>query len=68
MKVVTGKRFCRLLEIHGWKRVRIRGSHHIFARSDSVVRISVPVHGGAALKRGLQKHLMKLEGIDESEL
>ena len=54
--------------MQGWKRMRVRGSHHIYARSGSVVRISVPVHGDASLKRGLQKHLMKLGGIDESEL
>ena len=68
MKAVSGKRICRLLEMRGWKQMRIRGSHHIYARSDSVVRISVPVHGDASLKRGLQRHLMKLRGIDESEL
>ena len=54
--------------MQGWKRMRIRGSHHIYARSDSLVRISVPVHGEASLKRGLQKHVMKLAGIDESDL
>ena len=48
--------------------MRIRGSHHIYARSGSVVRISVPVHGDATLKRGLQRHLMKLGGLDESKL
>ena len=48
--------------------MRIRGSHQIYARSGSAVRISVPVHGGASLKRGLQKHVMKLAGIDESDL
>ena len=48
--------------------MRIRGSHHIYARSGSVVRNSVPVHGEATLKRGLQRHLMKLAGIDELEL
>lgn len=68
MKSISGKRLCRLLERRGWKRMRVRGSHHVYARSGSVVRISVPVHGDAALKRGLQRHLMKLAGIDESEL
>ena len=68
MKSISGKRLCRLLEMQGWKRMRIRGSHHIYARSDSLVRISVPVHGEASLKRGLQKHVMKLAGIDESDL
>ena len=68
MKAVSGKRLCRLLEVHGWKLMRIRGSHHIYARSDSVIRISVPVYGDTSLKRGLQKHLMKIGGVDESEL
>ena len=68
MKAVSGKRFCRLLERKGWTRMRVRGSHHIYARSGSIVRISVPVHGNAPLKRGLQAHLMKLGGIDETDL
>ena len=48
--------------------MRTRGSHRIYAKAGSDIRISVPVHGGTALKRGLQRHLMKLAGIDESEL
>ena len=48
--------------------MRIRGSHHIYAKGGSIVRISVPVHGDASLKRGLQKHLMKLGAIDESDV
>ena len=31
-------------------------------------RISVPVHGDVSLKRGLQRHLMKLADIKDSEL
>ena len=30
MKAVSGKRLCRLLELHGWRLARIRGSHHIY--------------------------------------
>jgi len=48
--------------------MRTRGSHRIYARAGSDVRISVPVHGGASLKRGLQRHLMKLADIDDTEL
>ena len=48
--------------------MRIRGSHHIYAKSGSAVRISVPVHGNTPLKRGLQKHLMRFAEIGESEL
>ena len=48
--------------------MRISGSHRIYAKRASDVRISVPVHGAKSLRRGLQKHLMKLAQIDESEL
>lgn len=68
MKAVSGKELCRLLEARGWVRKRITSSHHIYARSDSLARISVPVHGNKTLKVGLQRHLMKIAGIDESEL
>ena len=68
MKVLTGKAFCRLLEKHGWQLKRIKGSHHIYAKDGISVRISVPVHGNKTLKRGLQKHLMKISGIEEIEL
>ena len=68
MKAVSGKDFCRLLERHGWELRRISGSHHIYTKSGSGVRITVPVHGNSSLKLGLQHHLVKLAGIDESEL
>ncbi len=68
MKSVSGKRFCRILEAKGWKLARSRGSHRIYAKQGSDIRISVPVHGDASLKRGLQRHLMKLADIQESEL
>ena len=68
MKAVSGKRFCALLESKGWQLKRITSSHHIYTKLGEVVRISVPVHTNRPLKRGLQKHLMKLASINESEL
>ena len=68
MKAVSGKRLCRLLETRGWELVRVRGSHHIYTRTGTDIRISVPVHGNRTLKRGLQRHLMRLGGIDETDL
>jgi hypothetical protein len=43
-------------------------SYHIFGKPGSVVRLSVPVHGNQALKRGLLAHLTKLAGLEESDL
>ena len=37
--------------------MRVRGSHRIFAKASSNVRIAVPVHGEKSLKRGLQSHI-----------
>lgn len=63
MKAISGKEFARLLESHGWSLQRISGSHHIYAKAGSSVRISVPIHGNASLKVGLLRHLMKLADL-----
>jgi predicted RNA binding protein YcfA (HicA-like mRNA interferase family) len=68
VKAISGKRLCRLLEIKGWELKRVNGSHHIYAKPGSILRISVPVHGDNALKTGLQKQVMKMADIDEAEL
>ena len=68
MKTVSGKNFCGLLESRGWRLRRIRGSHHIYTKEGIAVRISVPVHGNTDLKRGLQKHLMRIADVSDSEL
>jgi predicted RNA binding protein YcfA (HicA-like mRNA interferase family) len=68
MKAVSGKELARLVETRGWVLQRVHGSHHIYARPGSIVRLSIPVHGNKPLKIGLQRHLMKLAGIAESDL
>jgi predicted RNA binding protein YcfA (HicA-like mRNA interferase family) len=68
LKTVSGKHFCHILESKGWELKRINGSHYIYAKSGSVTRISVPVHGKTELKIGLLVHLMKISGIKESDL
>ena len=67
MRSLSGREFCRLLESRGWRLKRVRGSHHIYAKEGLSARISVPVHGGT-LKRGLQKHLMKIARMEDSVL
>jgi predicted RNA binding protein YcfA (HicA-like mRNA interferase family) len=68
MKSVAGREFAKALEQRGWELLRVQGSHHIYGKKGSIVRLSVPVHGGQSLKRGLLKHLMKLAGISEEEI
>ena len=68
MKAVSGRAFAKLVEKRGWQLLRINGSHHIYGKDGSVVRLTIPVHGNTALKIGLQRHLMKLAEIEDGEL
>lgn len=68
MKSVSGRRLCQLLERNGWRLARINGSHHIYIRDDRPHRVSVPVHGNATLKIGLQRQIMTIAEIEESDL
>lgn len=68
MKAVSGKAFAKAVERKGWKLLRIAGSHHIYSKDGEVARLSIPVHGNRALKVGLQRALMTIAGLQESEL
>jgi predicted RNA binding protein YcfA (HicA-like mRNA interferase family) len=68
MKSVSGKEFAKTLERQGWTLLRVQGSHHIYGKTGSDVRLSVPIHGNQSLKTGLLRHLMKMAGISESDL
>jgi predicted RNA binding protein YcfA (HicA-like mRNA interferase family) len=48
--------------------LRISGSHHIYGKSGSIVRLSLPIHGSKPLKVGLLRHLMKLADLSEDDL
>ena len=62
------RELARLLERRGWALLRINGSHHIFGRAGSEVRLSVPIHANRPLKVGLLRHLLKHAGLSEEDL
>ena len=68
MKTVSGRELARAVERKGWVLLRIHGSHHIYGKAGSIVRLSIPIHGNKPLKTGLLRHLMKLAEVEESEL
>ena len=68
MKTVIGAKLAKLLEKHGWKLLRINGSHHIYGKSDQVERISIPIHSNQSLKVGLLRHLLKVAGLSEDDI
>jgi predicted RNA binding protein YcfA (HicA-like mRNA interferase family) len=69
MKSVSGRDFARIVERRGWiLLLRVSGSHHIYGKSGSVVRLSIPIHGNKPLKTGLLRHLAKLADISDDDL
>jgi len=68
MKSLSGREFARIVERRGWTLLRINGSHHIYGKEGSIVRLSVPIHGNRPLKIGLLRHLAKLAHISEEDL
>jgi predicted RNA binding protein YcfA (HicA-like mRNA interferase family) len=68
MTSVSGRDFARLIERRGWQLLRITGSHHLYGKPGSIVRLSVPIHGNRPLKIGLLRHLAKLAEIPDNEL
>ena len=67
MKSVSGREFARAIERRGWTLLRVSGSHHIYGKSGSTVRLSVPIHGSKPLKMGLLRHLMKLAELSDQD-
>lgn len=68
MKAISAREFAKVIERRGWSLLRVAGSHHIYGKTGSVVRLSIPIHGKRPLKLGLQRHLMKLAEITEADL
>lgn len=68
MSSVSGIDLARVLEKYGWQLKRIHGSHHIYGKEGSIVRLSVPGHANRPLKRGLMLHLLKQVGLIEKDL
>jgi predicted RNA binding protein YcfA (HicA-like mRNA interferase family) len=60
--VVTGKDLVRLLQQHGWRLEHVRGSHHVLRKGGK--HISVPVHAGRDLGKGLLARLLKEAGLE----
>lgn len=66
MKSLSGRELARAVERRGWTLLRVNGSHHVYGKPGETARLSIPVHGAKPLKSGLQRHLMRLAGMDEN--
>lgn len=68
MRYLSGKELARLLERHGWRLLHTHGSHHIYGKDGSIVRLPVPIHGNEPLKTGLLNHILKIANLEEKDL
>jgi predicted RNA binding protein YcfA (HicA-like mRNA interferase family) len=68
VRAISGRAFARLVERRGWRLLRVNGSHHIYGKEGSIVRLSIPIHGNQPLKLGLLRHLAKLAEISEDDI
>ncbi|MFD2182054.1 type II toxin-antitoxin system HicA family toxin [Rhodoplanes azumiensis] len=68
MTPLSGRELARLLERDGWTLLRIHGSHQIYGKPGSIVRLSIPFHGNQPLKLGLFKHLLKTAGLSDTDI
>jgi len=67
MKSTSGRDLVRIIERRGWTLLRINGSHHIYGKTGSIVRLSIPIHGNKPLKTGLIRHLAKLAELSDED-
>jgi predicted RNA binding protein YcfA (HicA-like mRNA interferase family) len=68
LKSISGKELARAVERQGWRLLRIAGSHHIYGKEGSIVRLSIPIHSNKPLKTGLLRHLLALAGMNERDI
>jgi predicted RNA binding protein YcfA (HicA-like mRNA interferase family) len=66
LRVLSGQEACRILEKHGFIRMRMRGDHIIMQRAGAV-RISVPVPDHKELRIGTLRSVIRQSGIARSE-
>ena len=68
MKIISGKRMCRVLEQRGWTLARINAAHYIYRHAATRRQTVVPVHGNHDLKPGTQRGIMRDAGLTDSDL
>jgi predicted RNA binding protein YcfA (HicA-like mRNA interferase family) len=54
---ISGQEMVRFLQRQGFQLVRVRGSHHYFARGTT--HTTVPVHGNHNLKLGTLRSILR---------
>jgi predicted RNA binding protein YcfA (HicA-like mRNA interferase family) len=58
---MDGKQIIKILQEHGWRVLRISGSHHRMGKGN--LRTTVPIHGKRDLGKGLLAAIERQTGV-----
>lgn len=67
LPIVPARKLIKVLKKKGFTLHRIKGSHHTFIRNTDRLTVTVPVHPGHDLGRGLTITILKDAGISDEE-
>ncbi len=68
LPVVSARKLIKLLKKKGYKHHRSSGSHQIFVHHIKKITISIPIHKGRDLGRGITLSILKDAQISPEEL
>lgn len=63
LPAVSSRKLIKVLKKRGFILDRVKGSHHIYVRVDDDLSVSIPVHQGRDIGRGLTKKI-----LDDAEI
>ncbi|MHC2996920.1 periplasmic or secreted lipoprotein [Tepidiphilus sp. HLB4] len=63
MRVLSGAEVCRILEAHGFREVRRRGSHVVMQKEEDGSTVTVPVPDHRELRIGTLASIIRQSGI-----
>jgi predicted RNA binding protein YcfA (HicA-like mRNA interferase family) len=67
LPAITGKEAIRAFAKAGFHQDRVKGSHHILKKAGHLYHLSVPMHSGKTLGKGLLRRLIHDAGMSEDE-
>jgi predicted RNA binding protein YcfA (HicA-like mRNA interferase family) len=67
LPILTPHRLIKILESHGFRLDRSKGSHHIYLHPETHRRVVVPIHN-KDLPKGTLLEILRQAGISKSDL
>jgi predicted RNA binding protein YcfA (HicA-like mRNA interferase family) len=66
LRVLSGAQVCQILEYHGFRQVRQRGSHRVMQKRLDTGTITVPVPMHATVRRGTLLSVIRQSGTSKT--